>query len=300
MYNIKHLLNEELILHEKKYLLNEQSLILINNSEYIKHVMGINIPINEIYSFELRKQILEEQILYEDLISSINKYIGTQIEKGKEKTLEVVDSIKTLKDIAKFFKDILVDPELMKTAINSINISIKKLITDITNNVNEILSKIKVDTSGINNKITKLFQHIQNVVTNLSTDGGWKGFLGMLGFSILLTYIQKNFVSFIMKLGGKAGEYLTSFFDSVTSVLNSFDDFKNLVIKSFDITPIITWISKIGTTAITSAVGATGVGTVVAAFNKTTDIINFIGEILNPIMKSVYWATKLRKKVPIQ
>ena len=231
MYNIKHLLNEELILHEKKYLLNEQSLILINNSEYIKHVMGINIPINE---------------------------------------------------------------------INSINISIKKLITDITNNVNEILSKIKVDTSGINNKITKLFQHIQNVVTNLSTDGGWKGFLGMLGFSILLTYIQKNFVSFIMKLGGKAGEYLTSFFDSVTSVLNSFDDFKNLVIKSFDITPIITWISKIGTTAITSAVGATGVGTVVAAFNKTTDIINFIGEILNPIMKSVYWATKLRKKVPIQ
>jgi len=300
MYNIKHLLNEELILHEKKYLLNEQSLILINNSEYIKHVMGINIPINEIYSFELRKQILEEQILYEDLISSINKYIGTQIEKGKEKTLEVVDSIKTLKDIAKFFKDILVDPELMKTAINSINISIKKLITDITNNVNEILSKIKVDTSGINNKITKLFQHIQNVVTNLSTDGGWKGFLGMLGFSILLTYIQKNFVSFIMKLGGKAGEYLTSFFDSVTSVLNSFDDFKNLVIKSFDITPIITWISKIGTTAITSAVGATGVGTVVAAFNKTTDIINFIAEILNPIMKSVYWATKLRKKVPIQ
>ena len=299
MYNIKHLLNEELILHEKKYLLNEQSLILINNSEYIKHVMGINIPINEIYSFELRKQILEEQILYEDLISSINKYIGTQIEKGKEKTLEVVDSIKTLKDIAKFFKDILVDPELMKTAINSINISIKKLITDITNNVNEILSKIKVDTSGINNKITKLFQHIQNVVTNLSTDGGWKGFLGMLGFSILLTYIQKNFVSFIMKLGGKAGEYLTSFFDSVTSVLNSFDDFKNLVIKSFDITPIITWISKIGTTAITSAVGATGVGTVVAAFNKTTDIINFIGEILNPIMKSVYWATKLRKKTPI-
>jgi len=299
MYNIKHLLNEELILHEKKYLLNEQSLILINNSEYIKHVMGINIPINEIYSFELRKQILEEQILYEDLISSINKYIGTQIEKGKEKTLEVVDSIKTLKDIAKFFKDILVDPELMKTAINSINISIKKLITDITNNVNEILSKIKVDTSGINNKITKLFQHIQNVVTNLSTDGGWKGFLGMLGFSILLTYIQKNFVSFIMKLGGKAGEYLTSFFDSVTSVLNSFDDFKNLVIKSFDITPIITWISKIGTTAITSAVGATGVGTVVAAFNKTTDIINFIAEILNPIMKSVYWATKLRKKTPI-
>lgn len=56
MYNIKLLLAEELILNEKKNQLNEHTLMMISDPMYVKHVLGIDVPLNEYYSFELRKK----------------------------------------------------------------------------------------------------------------------------------------------------------------------------------------------------------------------------------------------------
>ena len=47
MTNIRQILKEELIIIDRKTLLNEHSLSLIENPEYVKHVLGINVPINE-------------------------------------------------------------------------------------------------------------------------------------------------------------------------------------------------------------------------------------------------------------
>jgi len=307
MYNIKQILNEELILHNRKSLLNEQSLGLIENPEYIKHVLGINIPINESYSFGLRKQIIEKQILFENLVGSINKFLGDPIGKGKE----MVSGIKSLKDIALFFKDILLDAELMKLAVTTIKSELSNLFVNINNTVTKLITKIKLNNLEMFKKITNLFTHIKNVITNLTSDNGWKGFLAMFGFSILLSYIQKNFIDYITKKP-EIGEYIESFFENVTSILNSFQEFKQLSISGFEIEPIIKWVTNLGKYVVKGvakaavgmaankgadilkgvtkgAIAATGTGTVIAAFSKATDIINFIAELLNPIIEAVNW-----------
>ena len=61
MYNTKSLLREEINLNNKKMLLSEESIALIQNSEYIKNVLGIKLPLTEYYSIELRKQIIQEK-----------------------------------------------------------------------------------------------------------------------------------------------------------------------------------------------------------------------------------------------
>jgi hypothetical protein len=145
MNTIKALLKEELALNDRRKLLSEESIILINNPHYIKYTLGVDLPINENYSLSIRKQIIEEQIIIESILGSINNYIGVAYDKTKEKAIEVVNSIKSLKDIAKFFKDILVDSELMKVAIESIKKS-KTVIVELNTNLqehNDVINLIK-------------------------------------------------------------------------------------------------------------------------------------------------------------
>ena len=86
MYNTKLLLKEELMLNDRKNLLSEHSISLINNQAYVNHVLGIDCVLNEHNSLSLRRAIINEQLIAEAMLDSINKYIGIAYEKGKEKT----------------------------------------------------------------------------------------------------------------------------------------------------------------------------------------------------------------------
>jgi hypothetical protein len=284
MNNIKTLLKEELALNDRRKLLSEESIISINNPQYIKYTLGIDLPINENYSLSIRKQIIEEQIIIESILGSINNYIGVAYDKTKEKTLEVVNSIKSLKDIAKFFKDILVDSELMKVAIDSIKKSLSKTMATIKDATNKILDKLKVSSDGFNDKFAKLIEHVENVAKNLSSNTGWAGFLMLLAFTTLLVYLEKTFIRNMMEKGVDFISKNTNIIGSVSDVLNSFKELKNLV-SSLDIKPILSWFTDIG---VDIAIG--GVFTAI-------DIINLISQILAPIIKTVEWSVKLRKKV---
>lgn len=284
MNNIKALLKEELALNDRKKLLSEESIILINNPKYVKYTLGIDLPINENYSLSIRKQIIEEQIIIESILGSINNYIGVAYDKTKEKTLEVINSIKSLKDIAKFFKDILVDSELMKVAIDSIKKSLSKIMATIKDTTNKILDKLKVSSDGFNDKFSKLIEHVENVTKNLSSNTGWAGFLMLLAFTTLLVYLEKTFIRNMLEKGVEFISKNVNIIGGISDVLNSFKELKNLV-SSLDIKPILTWFTDIGADI---AIG--GVFTAI-------DIINLISQILAPIIKTVEWSVKLRKKV---
>lgn len=288
MNNIKQLLKEELSLLNKKSLLSEQSILLIEDKEYVEYVLGIKTPINEIYSLSIRKQIIEEQLLVETLLDSINKYLGMAYDKSKAKAIEVIDSIKSLKDIAKFFKDILLDPLLMKVAINSLKDSLGKIMTIVKNSVDKIISTLKINSETFNEKFSGLVKHIENVGKTLMNGSGWKDFIMMLGFTVLLTYVEKTFLTTILMKGSGfiAKNYISkdeNIIMSIANLLNDFKGLKDLVITTLDITPILNWFSKIS------------IGSISGGAFATIDVIILISAVLTPIIKAVDWSVKLRK-----
>jgi hypothetical protein len=120
MYSTKQLLREELYLHDKKKLLSENSLLLIENDYYVNTILGIDKALFENDLFSYKKTIIEQQIIIEITIDSINKYLGGMVQKGKEKSLQLIKTIKDTKELVVLFKNILLDPKLMEEAIDNI------------------------------------------------------------------------------------------------------------------------------------------------------------------------------------
>ena len=58
----KTLLREELTIFNEKLKLTKETLILIENPDYVKYVLGINVSLNESQSFETKRLILQEAL----------------------------------------------------------------------------------------------------------------------------------------------------------------------------------------------------------------------------------------------
>lgn len=284
MYNIKSLLTEELILNDKKNLLSEHSLLMISNPNYIKHVLGIDVPLNENYSLALRKRIIEEQLSMQGVLNSANKFLGAVIEKGKENVIKVVDTISSMKDVTMLFRDLILSPEDMESANRALAKVCNSLSSSIDEVINYLTNKLKVNIAGFSDKMSGLLTHIKNVLTNLTTTNGWLGFLSKLGFATLITYIKINFFDTILKSGMDFITKTPNLLTGISTLLNLFENFKTTIINSIDISGIISWIINIGKTAATQHL-ALGF-----------DIMVAIAAVLTPVLKSMAWEKKLQKR----
>ena len=284
MYDIKSLLTEELILNDKKNLLSEYSLLMINDSNYVKHVLGIDVPLNEHYSLALRKRIIEEQLSMQGVLNSANKFLGAVIEKGKENVIKVVDTISSMKDVTMLFRDLILSPENMESANRALAKVCNSLSSSIDEVINYLTNKLKVNIAGFSDKMTGLLTHIKNVLINLTTTTGWLGFLSKLGFATLITYIKVNFFDTILKSGMDFITKTPNLLAGISTLLNMFEDFKTTIIKSIDISSIISWIVNIGKTAATQHL-ALGF-----------DIMVAVTTVLTPVLKSMAWEKKLQKR----
>jgi len=284
MYNIKKILNEELLLNSRKNLLSEQSLILINDHSHINHVLGIKTPINEIYSLALRKQIIEEQLMLEDLLGSISKFVGSAVEKGKEKVISVVDSIKNVKDIALLFKDLILSPEYMAKATTVMGKTCNNIADRLKNKLVTIGTKLGDAAGNMLDKFNALIQKAIDLLIKLANGTGWKGFLTMLGFSILMTLLETKILDMIINQGIKILDKFTNIIDGATDMLNGFKEFATSIISTLEISPIISWITD------------NVIKTTLGSFFSGVNIINVIGLILIPVIKAIDWSKKLVKK----
>jgi hypothetical protein len=283
MSNVKILLKEHLYIVDKESLLTEESLLLIKDYEYVNNILGIKYNINESIDTNIKIKIIQEQLIVESILSSINDYIGQAYTKGKEKTLEVIDSIKGLKDIAKLFKDILLDSSLMNVAINKITQVLTDTMQRIKQTANKILTLININISNFNEKFEALINHIESVTKNLVSDTGWKGFISCLGFTTLLVYVEEKFLNNMLQNTLKFIGDNINILANIADIFNGFKSLKSLVGNTLEIQPILSWFSEIGKGA------ALGVGLV------AIDVIGIVNKVLTPIIKSVEWANKLKK-----
>ena len=275
--NIKNLLREELLLNDSIKSLNSESMIMINNVDYLKYVLGIEIPINENYSLGLRKQIIEEQLLLQTMLNSINKFIGSSLEKGKEKTIEVVNSISNVKDIAILMKDLILVPELMNSAVKSIS----RVANNLKQELEDIVAKINknVKLGNISEKFNNLINKVISTLTNLTNGNGWKGFLSMVGFCGLIKFLLKGILYKIIKGVVEFVNSNTNIMEGLVSMFNSFGDFV-ADINGTSIQPILSWLGEIGSNVSIS-------GLLVGI-----NILAVLAEILAPVIKEIHWAKK--------
>jgi hypothetical protein len=251
MYNIKTLLREEINLNNKKMLLSEESIALIQNSEYVKNVLGIQTPLTEYYSIELRKQIIEEALSMQSILQSANQYLGSKVQKGREYAIQAIETVKSTKDIVVLFKDLILSPENMVKANKALNSICLKLINEVQNVITYLTDKIGASIQGFTDKMVNMLTHLKNVITDQINGEGWLGFLSKFGLACLMTYIKINFFDKIIKLGLNFIKDGLSLFKGIETLLDMFKNFKETIIQSLDIKEIISWILSIGKEAAT-------------------------------------------------
>ena len=284
MYNIKSLLTEELILNEKKNQLTEHTLMMINDPMYVKHVLGIDVPLNEHYSLALRKKIIEEALSMQGVLASANKFLGAAIEKGKEAAIVVIDTVKSTKDIVMLFRDVILSPENMVRANKALNGVCDKLSIEIDKVVTFLSEKLGATIAGFTDKMVKMLTHVKNVLSKIMSSNGWLGFLSKLGLTIILTFVKLNFFDKITSMGMDFIKDGNGLFDGIASLFNMFENFKNTIINSIDVTGIVSWITSVGTEAAK------------AKLTLAFDILVAVTAVTAPVIKSMYWQQKLQKR----
>jgi hypothetical protein len=284
MYNIKLLLAEELILNEKKNQLNEHTLMMISDPMYVKHVLGIDVPLNEYYSFELRKKIIEEALTMQGVLASANKFLGSAIEKGKESAIVVIDTVKSTKDLVMLFRDVILSPENMDRANRALNNVCDKLNSEIDKVIKFLTEKLGVTIAGFTDKMVKMLEHVKNVLSKIMSLNGWLGFLSKLGLAIIVTFVKLNFLDKIINIGSDFIKNNNGLFDVIASLFNMFDNFKNTIINSIDVSGVIKWITSVGTQAT--------IAKITLAFN----IMVAVTTVTNEVIKKMSWEQKLQKK----
>jgi hypothetical protein len=284
MYNIKLLLAEELILNEKKNQLNEHTLMMISDPMYVKHVLGIDVPLNEYYSFELRKKIIEEALTMQGVLASANKFLGSAIEKGKESAIVVIDTVKSTKDLVMLFRDVILSPENMDRANRALNNVCDKLKSEIDKVIKFLTEKLGVTIAGFTDKMVKMLEHVKNVLSKIMSLNGWLGFLSKLGLAIIVTFVNLNYLDKIINIGSDFIKNNKGLFDGIASLLNMFDNFKNTIINSIDVSGVIKWITSVGTQAT--------IAKITLAFN----IMVAVTTVTNEVIKKMSWEQKLQKK----
>ena len=111
-----------------------ESLIKIKDPIYVKSVLGISVPLNESfggYNPELRNLIIQEQLILEDLMGSLNKWV-----KNTKET--VVSLIKSPADIALLLKNLIENPNVL----DSLNSAYRKKIESFSDKFEEKLNGI--------------------------------------------------------------------------------------------------------------------------------------------------------------
>lgn len=280
MYSTKKLLREEINLTNKKMLLSEHSLMMIQNSSYVKSVLGVDTKLNEYCSLDTRKLIIEQQIIVENLLDSINGYLGNLVQKGKEKSLNFIKSVKNLKELAILFKDILLDPELMDEAIKNVKKSLTEQLDNFKNNINKILTNTKATIQNFTDKLQTFLNNVLTYSNDVLNKDGWVPFLTMLGLAVLLTWVNRKWLELILN---NIAEGLKKI-DGVVNLFNSLKDLIKSAVSNLGIENIFAWFTSLGTET-------SGIGIIFTI----SEIILIISEILMPTVETITTRFNLQK-----
>jgi len=284
MYSTKQILREELYLHNKKKLLSEHSLLLIEDDYYVTTILGVDKSLFENNLFSYKQTVIEQQIIVENMIDSINSYLGSVVQKGKEKSLQLIKTIKDTKELAILFKNILLDPKLMEEAIENVKKNLNETIVEIKKLINNILTKLGFKIKGFTDKLTIFLDKILEYGNKFLNSKGWVGFVTMLGLTVMLIWCKKNWLDKLLNL---AIEQLENQITNITSIVNIFNSLKELIsdaASNLGVDEILNWFIGFGKKEPL-------IGIVFSAI----EIVNIISEILIPTVKTITTRFNLSK-----
>ena len=284
MYSTKQILREELYLHNKKKLLSEHSLLLIEDDYYVTTILGVDKSLFENNLFSYKKTVIEQQIIVENMIDSINSYLGSVVQKGKEKSLQLIKTIKDTKELALLFKNILLDPKLMEEAIENVKKNLNETIVEVKKLINNILTKLGFKIQGFTDKLTTFLDKILEYGNKFLNSKGWVGFITMLGLTVMLIWCKKNWLDKLLNL---ATEQLENQIKNITSIVNIFNSLKELIsdaASNLGVDEILNWFIGFGKKEPL-------IGIVFSAI----EIVNIISEILIPTVKTITTRFNLSK-----
>lgn len=272
---IKKLLREELYIIKEKQKLSELSLRLIKDNSYVKSVLGIDVLLYENNSRTYNNLIIERQLIIEDLLKSIDSFVGKGIEKAKKVYLTFIDTIKDAKDLAIFFKNLILEPSLMEEAIKKVEDRINDKLKLIEDGINKILSKVKTTVNGFDFKktFTNILNKIKNFFLEINKNTGWFGFISKLFFAVALTWISDKILIKITDLTvDKLIEQIKNI-EGVESMITNVSTSLKSLINTDNINFIIQKLVGFGS----------GIEFVGYAF-VATDIIKIVHDILIPVV----------------
>lgn len=202
-------------------MLTEFSLIQIKDPSHVRYVLGIKIPLNESTDYLsnpiLLKEVVEKQLLFENFLDSLKKYLGDSYDK-------IVNVIKSPFDIAILIKNLITNPKLLESVLNTyknkidievqkfekillaVSDSIKKIVEIIKKIPSELIQKfgLAVDKiiafyENIVGKISKYFKATVDFIKNKIGDG-WMGLLKTIVSTGVLSYASDKLSFYIKKL----------------------------------------------------------------------------------------------------
>lgn len=284
MYDIKQNLREEIYLYNRKKLLSEQSLLLIENDYYVNTTLGIDKLSFKNDTYNYKKLVIEQQIIIENILTSINNYLGNVVQKGKEKSLQIVKTVNNLKDLALLFKNILVDPKLMEEAIENVKKSLTKTITEVKNLINNLLGKLSINIEGFTDKLNTFLNKILEFGDRFLNSKGWVGFLTMLGLTVMLIWLKKNWLENLFNLISSSVENQIKNINFVINIFNGLKDLINNAATNMGIEEILNWFINFGKKE-----------PIIGIVFSASQIIDIISEILVPTVKTIANKINLNK-----
>lgn len=272
---IKKLLREELYIINEKQKLSESSLRLIKDDSYVKSVLGIDILLYENNNRTYNKLIIERQLIIEDLLKSIESFVGKTVQKAKQVYLTFIDTIKDTKDLAIFFKNLILEPSLMEEAIKKVDDRINDKLKFIKDGVNKILTKVKtvINNFDFQEVFTNILNKVNDFFSKINKNVGWFSFISKLFFAVALTWISDKILTKIFDLTvDKLIEQIKNI-KGIETMLNNLSTNLQSLISNDNIKFIIEKLIGFGT----------GIEFVGYAF-VATDIIKIVHDILIPVV----------------
>ena len=257
----KTLLREELTIFNEKLKITKETLILIENPDYVKYVLGINVSLNENQSFETKQLILKEALNIQDLAKSIVQKVGNTIN-------TVVTGVNDLNDLSRIIYAIITDKSgvladkalgILKAELNDALNRFKTKIDSIINQTIKVVNNVKSLLEPITTQLMSLGKKILGNYTGIT------GILAMLGLTTAIIWAEDEFLSFaidkiivwlkngssknLLKLFDAFGNFFKEIFtriglDDIISFFTNFDNALGPIVQTAKIVSIMAMLLK--------------------------------------------------------
>jgi hypothetical protein len=269
---IKTLVKEELTIFNESVKLTKETLSLIENQDYVKYVLGINVSLNESQSFETKQLILQEALNLQSLSQSIQKYVG-------DKVNTVITGVKDVKDVLKIIYQIATDAtgELAKKGELILKKTIEETLNTYKQKIQGIESKLGTQIQNFKEVLDNLTNKVVNLVKKLESYTGLAGILGLLAFATLLQWVNQ-------KILGVAADFIKN--NGIETLKKAFDSFGAFFKEIF------------GQLSIDNIIGYfKNFDGVLGPIVNTAEIITIMAVILRPIVQKFNLNKKLNESL---